>query len=44
MVDTACLDKLLSIVTGLGVAEVADELADKPLDGECSYLWVKRRF
>ncbi|KAI0218094.1 hypothetical protein LSAT2_030204 [Lamellibrachia satsuma] len=32
MVDTACLDKLLSIVTGLGVAEVADELADKPLD------------
>lgn len=32
MVDTACLDKLLSIVTGLGVAEVADEFGDKPLD------------
>ena len=34
MVDAACLNKLLSIVTGLGAAEMADEYADKPLDGE----------
>ena len=34
MVDTACLDKLLSIVTGLGAVEVADEFGDRPLDGE----------
>ncbi|KAK2193900.1 hypothetical protein NP493_6g05004 [Ridgeia piscesae] len=32
MVDTACLDKLLSIVTGLGAVEVADEFGDRPLD------------